>query len=82
MISHGQGLSDVLARIQHSSWIERKPALTNDVGGERDVTGDDKISLLDQIDYPIIGHIESGRHKDAPDKGGRRNAQTPVGDEG
>ena len=81
MISQGQALPDVLVRVQHSSRIERISAFLNDIGGKRDVSGDDKVALFDQIDYPMIGHIESGRDKDAPDKGRRRSMHTPVGDE-
>src|SRR5438876_5160221 len=78
VVAQRQALLDVLRRIELAARIERVPALGDDVGGERNVGGDDEIARRQLAHDVAIRDIDAARHLQGADVRRRRRAQQLV----
>src|SRR5882762_10278318 len=62
VVAQRQALVDVLRRIELPARIERVPALGDDVGGERNVGGDDEIARHELAHDMAIRDVDAARH--------------------
>src|SRR6266850_4024457 len=67
VVAQRQALLDVLQRIELPARIERVPALGDDVGGERNVGGDDEIARRELAHDVAIRDVNAARHLQGTD---------------
>src|SRR2546427_849771 len=78
VVAQRQALLDVLRRIELPARIEGVPAFSDDIGGERNVGGDDEIARRELAHDVAIRDVDPARHLQGTDVRRRRRAQQLV----
>ena len=72
---------DVIGGKQFTAGAERLCLFGDNLGGERNVAGDDEIAGSEASDNLVIGHIESGSDAHKTDVARRLDAHIVIGDQ-
>src|SRR5216117_111128 len=78
VVAQRQALLDVLRRIELPARIERVAALGDDIGGERNVGGDDEIARRELAHDVAVRDVDASRHLQGADVRRRQRAQQLV----
>src|SRR5450631_869173 len=80
-IAHGKNPSNGIRRIALTARIERFAALGDDLGGERNVSGDDEVPGGHALDDLSVRHVETGGYLNRAQGGDAGNRQWLIGDQ-
>lgn len=81
-VAHGQAALDVVLGVELAPGVQGVGVLFDDLGGQRDVRGDDQVAGLDELHDGRVHHVEALAHADGGNELRLGDVQGLVGHQG